>query len=249
MEVVDAPNVVKLKSKKFGTYISVKPNEKVNQGQGGKHCILKFYRNGGDGADGGVDGVSHLRWKECKAKSLVGSLESCKEAMESVKDEFFKTLKDKFGFSDKAIKDMLYLFSGKGICLIFCPPVLNGYNYFTGLVQIQEAILSGATESGGLWASIRVRVPVGLPKEKNQLQGFIVSISPNLNFVQDKQYSGLPWWHFPGSFGGQRPEAITNDESKNDGINNNNSKLAVSLKPPPFVYPKNWQPLKKKWFT
>ena len=189
------------------------------------------------------DSVSESRWKECEPKSIYGSLEACKAAMESVKDEFFKTLKDKFGFDDKAIKDMIYVFSDSGICLILCPPALNGYNYFTGLVQIkaEELLPGGASGIGGLWASIRVRVPYGLEKEKNKLQGCIISLYPNINFVQDNQYSCLPWWYFRSIKSGKSGKSGKSiDESKNDG----NGKLSVSLNPPPCVYPKNWQPVK-----
>ena len=67
VEVVQEPNVVKLKSAKFGNYISVKPNGKVNKGIGGKHCVLTFYRDGGNGQKQQGGGGGHAAVAQAQA--------------------------------------------------------------------------------------------------------------------------------------------------------------------------------------
>ena len=169
------------------------------------------------------------RWKECEGDQIL----ACKTAVKCVKDEFFKALKDKF---DIDVKNKNYDTTDNGICLIFCPPSLNGANYYTGLVKLPNDSLFGCVK----WASVRVRqnVLVDTNKPEYKLQGFIIGMFKVLNYVRAGQYEFYPIM----VFGGPGPAILSKHERQR--LKNLLKKMGGPGAPsyPPHIYPRNWKP-------
>ena len=103
------------------------------------------------------------------------SLKLLQNAMNGVKDEFFKIAKER-GY-DPPNKE--YHPTDTGICKL-----LSGGQHFIGLVRLAKPDVLG-----GYWASIRVSQVVGTQNPMPYvLQGFIISVYPWLQFVNEGVY-------------------------------------------------------------
>ena len=141
-------------------------------------------------------------WQPCSGDSL----KQCIAAMEGVKDEFYKVAKEKCGYSPPTD----YYPTDTGICILAAPK-LGGANHFIGLVKLSKPGILG-----GYYASIRVSQSRGIMTQNPfTLRGFIISVKPWLQFVQQGVYR----------FGDAAKKGIqlAELEKKQDDNNNNNN--------------------------
>ena len=160
-------------------------------------------------------------WRPLGNDPLVGgTFATCKQGLEHVKKDFFKMAKER-GYNGS---DKYYTFNNNGICFITCPPSMNGYNSYIGLVALETF---GNLELGLIYtyyASIRFSQAVGIEDVPPfQLEGFIISVMPTLQWVSNGVYR----------FGSDvKPDdkaislAVGKDDDNKDNQDNNKQKIS-----------------------